>query len=437
MSANIPSTELERILIIGAGFGGITLARKLADMPYQVVLIDKNNYHTFQPLLYQVATGGLEPDSIAFPMRKLFSGKENVVIRVAEVTHVDPALQTVQTTVGPIEYDYLVIATGSTNNYFGNEAVAKNAFALKSVPEALNLRSMILQNFEKAVRTTDDLEKRRLMQFVIVGGGPTGVETAGALAELQRHVLPNDYPELDLSQMRVHLIEAVDRLLVGMSDKSGKEAKKALEKLGVNVWLNSMVANYDGEVVKTQDELELEAYTVLWAAGVKGNYPSGIPVESIGKGSRILVNRFNQVEGVKNIYAIGDIALMQSEEYPEGHPQVAPVAMQQAKHVAKNFKHKLKSPELTPFSYFDKGSMATIGRNKAVADFAQFHLKGWIAWMAWMFVHLMFLMGFRNKLVVFINWFWSYLTYDKGARLIIRPFKKEEVQTLASSQRKY
>jgi len=432
MSASIPHSELERIVIIGAGFGGITLARKLAQMPYQVVLIDKNNYHTFQPLLYQVATGGLEPDSIAFPLRKLFSGKKNVVIRVAEVLHVDPSLKTLQSTIGPIEYDHLVIATGSTNNYFGNEAVAMNAFALKSVPEALDLRSMILQNFEKAVRTTDEREQRRLMQFVIVGGGPTGVEIAGALAELQRHVLPNDYPELDLSQMQVHLIEAVDRLLVGMSDKSGEDAKKALEKLGVRIWLNSMVANYDGEVVKTQDDLEFEAYTVLWAAGVKGNYPSGILAQSIGRGSRILVNQVNQIEGLKDIYAIGDIALMQTKAYPEGHPQVAPVAMQQAKHLAKNFKRMLKSEELDPFSYFDKGSMATIGRNKAVADFAQFHLKGWFAWMAWMFVHLMFLMGFRNKLVVFINWVWSYLTYDKGTRLIIRPFKKKEVQTVVS-----
>jgi len=432
MTANLPETDQKRIVIVGAGFGGIRLARNLRNSGYQVVLIDKNNYHTFQPLLYQVATGGLEPDSIAFPLRKLFPKRDNVFVRIADVELIEPALQQIHTDIGTISYDYLVLAAGSANNFFGNENIAQNAFVLKSVLEAVDLRSMILQTFEQAVRTPNEEDRDKLMDFVIVGGGPTGVETAGALSELRKHVLPNDYPELDFRCMQIHLIEAMDNLLPGMSEASGNDAVRALEKMGVLIHLNTMVEDYDGKVVTTQDGATFESYTVLWAAGVKGVTFEGIPQNALGKGQRMLVDNYHKVKGLENVFAIGDNALMFTEDYPQGHPQLAPVAIQQAKHLAGNFKAKMKEKPLTEFSYFDKGTMATIGRNKAVVDVAKIHLKGFIAWIAWMFVHLLFLMGFRNRLVVLINWVWSYLTYDKGTRLIIRPHEKTEVAPLST-----
>lgn len=424
MKNPVPMTNRPRVLIIGGGFGGITLAKALKNAPFQVVLIDKNNYHTFQPLLYQVATGGLEPDSIAFPLRKLFYKQDNFIFRMAEVKQISTEAKIVHTSIGEISYDYLVLATGSSTNFFGMEGIAKQALGMKNIPEALDLRSLILQNFEAAHQNAD---AESLMKFVVVGGGPTGVETAGALAELKRFVLPNDYPELDLRQMEIHLIEASEQLLTGMSLKSSEDAKIALEQLGVHVWLNTKVKDYDGKRISTDlPNLKFEAATVIWAAGIKGNVPEGIHDESIERGKRIWVDEFNKVEFHDDVYAIGDVAFMRTEAYPNGHPQVAPTAMQQGKNLAENFIRKTKGKALKPFKYFDKGAMATIGRNKAVVDFKNMHLKGWIAWLAWMFIHLMFLLGFRNKLVVFVNWMWSYLTYDKGTRLIIRPFKRKE-----------
>ncbi len=421
MKALLPSSALPRIVIIGGGFGGISFAQGLDKAPFQIVMLDKHNYHTFQPLLYQVATGGLEPDSIAFPLRKMFNKQPNLVFRVAEVTHIDTDLKCISSTIGEIDYDFLVLATGSVTNFFGMEDIATNAQGMKSIPESLNLRSLILQNFEEALEK-EGKEKEQLMKFVVVGGGPTGVETAGALAELQRHILPMDYPELDLTQMEVHLLEAGPNLLAGMSEKSSKNAKKDLEQMGVNVRTGVRVKGFDGEKVDIMGEVPLEAKTMIWAAGVQGNPISGMNPTLIGRGKRVIVDEYLQVKGLKDVFAVGDLALVQTEASPHGHPQVAPAAVQQGEALAKNFLRKHKGAPLLPFEYFDKGSMATIGRNRAVLDFRKLHLKGRIAWLGWMFVHLLFLIGFRNKLIVFINWVWSYLTYDKGNRLIIRPF---------------
>ncbi len=425
MKVLLPASAHPRLVIVGGGFGGITLAQGLKKAPFQTVLLDKHNYHTFQPLLYQVATGGLEPDSIAFPLRKVFTQQQNLVFRVAEVREVDAKTKTVQTSIGEVDYDILVLATGSVTNFFGMEDLKRNAQGMKSIPESLDLRSLILQNFEQALQETGD-SQHKLMDFVVVGGGPTGVETAGALAELKRHVLPNDYPDLDFRKMDIHLLEAGPRLLAGMSDKSGEDALQDLENLGVEVNLNTMVTSYDGEVVTCKDEEPLTAGTVIWAAGVKGMPPKGIDGTTIGRGNRLLVDEYHAVKGMEDVYAIGDLALMQTEKFPDGHPQVAPAAIQQGENLAKNFNRQVSGAPLKAYTYVDKGTMATIGRNKAVVDFRKLHLNGWLAWMSWMFVHLFYLIGFRNKLVVFVNWVWSYVTYDKGTRLIIRPFRKND-----------
>ncbi|MEO0896145.1 MAG: NAD(P)/FAD-dependent oxidoreductase [Bacteroidota bacterium] len=426
MKAIIPQSDLPRVVIIGGGFAGINLAKGLKNLPYQVVMIDKHNYHTFQPLLYQVASGGLEPDSIAFPLRKVFAKQKNFSFRWAEVEQINPTEKCINTSIGTISYDYLVVATGSTTNFFGNEQIEENAAGMKTIPESLDLRSIILQNFEHAHDYTDVEDQDKLMGFVAVGGGPTGVETAGALAELKNHVLPKDYPELDLSLMDIHLVEAGDRLLKGMSEKSSKDALASLEKLGVHVHLNTLVTSFDGEKVKMKSGETIDATTVIWAAGVKGASVDGLENAIVPRGNRLKVDAFNQVEGYKDIFALGDIAFMQTEDYPHGHPMVAQVAIQMGKNLSKNLPLIQKGAPLKPFVYKDLGSMATIGRNKAVLDMGKLHLRGFLAWAGWMFVHILNLIGFRNKVVVFINWVWSYFTYDKATRLIIRPFKKKQ-----------
>lgn len=425
MKVTFPQSENPRVLIIGGGFGGIKLAKSLKKAPYQVVMVDRNNYHTFQPLLYQVATGGLEPDSIAFPLRKIFDNQSNFLFRMAEVIRIDPENKIAYTSIGEIDFDYLAIATGSYTNFFGNDVIAHHAMSMKSVLEAVDLRSMILQHFEKALLATTEEEKKRLMNFVVVGGGPTGVEMAGALGELKLHVLPHDYPELDFSNMCIHLIEGGPALLAGMSEKSSADALKSLKKFDVNVWLETLVKDYDGETVHTNTDRVFKAESVIWAAGIKANTIEGLGEDHIGRGSRYQVDEFNRLGDYEDIFVIGDAALMTNEKYPKGHPQVAQVAIQQGDQVAENLVHISKGAPLKGFEYFDKGSMATIGRNKAVVDLGKLHLKGFIAWIAWMFVHLLFLVGFRNKLVVFINWTWNYLTYDKGSRLIVSPYEKE------------
>jgi NADH dehydrogenase len=417
---NVPESDKKRIVIIGGGFAGIRLILKLKNSNYQIVLVDKHNYHTFQPLLYQVATAGLEADSIAYPLRKMFGKIDDFYFRMAEVNSIDTQKNCVYTNIGHLNFDYLVIASGSTNNFFGNEGFKKYSMPMKTVKEALDIRSLILQNLEEALLINDEVERKRLMNFVVVGAGPTGVELAGALVELKNHVLPVDYPDLDFTMMEVTLLEAGGQVLAGMSEASSKKAKKYLEKLGVKVMLNTPVEKYDGRYVTLSDS-KLRARTLIWAAGVKGSIISGLPLESIER-SRYLTNSFNQIEKTKNIYAVGDVALMKSEEYPNGHPQVAPVAIQHAEHLAQNFKRMLKNQPLKPFKYKDKGNMATIGRNKAVVDLHKIRFGGFLGWWIWMIVHLVSLVGFRNKAITLLNWVWNYVNYDRGKRLIIRKF---------------
>ena len=420
---NIPMTNLPRVVIVGAGFAGINLAKGLDSSKMQVILLNKTNYHSFQPLLYQVATAGLEPDSIAHSVRSIFKKENHFYFRIADVQKIDATQNMLITDLGSISYDHLVIATGSKTNYYGNANIQKYSMAMKTVPEAINMRSLIIQNLEAALLTNDLEERNSLMNFVIVGGGPTGVELAGAFAELKRHVLPTDYPDLDIRRMNVHLIQAMPSLLVGMSEKSGEKAKKYLEKMGVTIWFDTIVSDYDGVNVKTNKQ-NFQTRTLIWTAGVKGAIIEGLPQESQA-GGRFLVNEYSEVKGFTNIYAIGDIACMVSEKYPKGHPMVAQPTIQQGRLLAKNITRKLKNKSLKPFVYWDKGSMATVGRNKAVVDLGKMRFSGWFAWLLWMFIHLAFLVGFRNKIVALVNWIIQYFQYNKGVRLIIRPYKSE------------
>jgi len=426
---NIPLSSYPRIVIIGGGFGGVSLAKKLSKQEVQVVLIDKNNYHTFQPLLYQVSTGGLEPDSIAYPLRKVLIGYDNFYFRLAEVEHIDTDGKKLNTNIGDISFDYLVVATGSETNFFGNEEIEKNAMSMKSIPQSLNLRSLILENFEQALLTDDYHERDALMNFVIVGGGPTGVELSGALAEIKKGILPKDYPDLDTRRAQINLVQGGDCLLPGFSAQASKKAEDFLEKLGVQVWKGVRVTGYNGKTVTTKTDLKFDAATVVWAAGVKGAGIKGLDAEGvIAGGNRINVNEFNQVVGHPNIFAIGDIACMATSDNPRGHPMVAQPAIQQGKLLGKNLVNLLENKPMKPFVYNDKGSMATIGRNKAVCDIKKFRFQGIFAWFVWMFVHLFFLIGFRNRMVVFINWVYNYIRFDREARLIIRPFKRDYSQ---------
>ena len=421
---HIPSTHLPRVIIIGAGFGGIRAAKELIEQRFQVVLFDKNNYHLFQPLLYQVATGGLEPGSIAYPIRKIFKGYNNFYFRLAEVNQILPENNVIITSIGSFHYDYLIIATGSTTNFYGLKDIKEHSFAMKSISQALDLRSILIQNMEEAVLTTDKKKLNRLMNYVIVGGGPTGVELAGALAELRRHVLKNDYHEIDIPMIQIHLLEAASGLLNGMSPTSGKRAQKFLEKMGVDVWLEAQVESYDGNLLRVNEEFLIETDTVIWTAGVTGKLIKGFNKPSYNKSRRMLVNNYNQVHGYHNVFAIGDVAAMIADDLPNGHPMIAPVSIQQGKNTAINIQRLHKSKEPRPFKYRDKGSMATIGRNKAVAELAGLKFFGFTAWVIWMAVHLISLIGFRNKLMVFLDWVWNYISFDKALRLIIRPYSK-------------
>lgn len=426
MNANINKTNQKRIVIIGGGFGGFKLARELSKADYQIVLIDKNNYHQFQPLLYQVATSGLEPSAISFPFRKIFQKTKNIHIRIAEVTQIIADKNQINTNIGVINYDYLVIAIGTDTNYFGNSKLMEKAMPMKSVAEALILRNTILQNYENAL-TTEDIDARKgLLNIVVVGAGPTGVEVSGALAEMKKYVLPKEYPELDFKKMHVHLLEGAPRVLNTMSESASNKAKKYLKKLGVKISLNTQVKDYDGKNVYLADGSMIRANTLVWAAGVIGNKIEGLNADSISKANRIKVDRYNKVEGYSNIFAVGDIALMEEEKFPKGHPQMAQVAIQQGNLLAKNLKNILLNKPLKPFTYKDKGAMATVGRNKAVADLPYFKLYGFFAWIVWMFVHLMSIVGVKNRLFVFINWAWNYVTYDQSLRLIIKQKSKNK-----------
>ena len=407
-------------MIIGAGFAGLKLARLLYRHNFQVVLIDRNNYHQFQPLFYQVATSGLEPSSISFPLRKVFQKVKNVFIRIAEVEKIDPETKMLETTLGTVWYDFLVIATGATTNFFGMKSFENNSIPMKSVSEALYLRNTLLENFERAVTIRDKDEVRKLLNVVVVGGGPTGVEVCGALAEMKKYVLPKDYPELDFSHMSITLVEANEHLLHGMSQEAGEKALTYLQNLGVIVKLEHKVLNYDGDEVELEDKENFLTKTLIWAAGVKGQMPEGINTEFIVRGNRIKVNSHSQLENYKEIFAVGDIAYMETKDYPHGHPQVAQVALQQAATLSKNLLNIQNKKPLVPFVYNDKGSMATVGRNRAVVDLPRLKFGGFPAWLVWMFVHLMSIVGVKNRLVIFINWLWNYLTYDQSLRLILR-----------------
>lgn len=422
---NIPQVSNPRVVIIGGGFAGINLAKALGNKPMQVVLIDKRNYHTFQPLLYQVSSAGLEPDSIAYPLRKVIKRYKNIYFRMTKVRNINADAKQIYTDIGVISYDYLVIATGTKTNFFGNKAIETYSMPMKKVPQALNIRSLILQNFEQAAITNDKATRKTLLNFVIVGGGPTGVELAGAIAELKNHILPKDYRDLIPSDMQIYLLEGSSRVLPTMSIESSKRAAKFLTKLGVLVHCNTFVKDYDGKKVTTNLSLKLESDTLIWAAGVTGDLVAGLKAEALmERANRYKVNDYNQVEGYTDIFALGDIALMASEAYPNGHPQVAQPAIQQGQLLGKNIVKLVHGKPLKKFKYIDKGSMATVGRNKAVVDLKHYKFGGFFAWIIWMFVHLMALVGFRNRVVVFVNWCYNYINFDKSARLIIRPFHK-------------
>lgn len=418
----IPKKDTTRIVIIGGGFAGLELAKKLRKESVQIVLLDKNNFHQFQPLLYQVATSALEPDNIIFPIRKIFKEQENLIFKYAEVEKVNPDEKIVYTSIGKLEYDILVIATGTNTNFFGLNDVKEYSLGMKTIQEALDIRSLILQNLENAASVCDELEEEALSNFIIVGGGPAGVEMAGALAEFKEHIIPKDYPELDVSQISIYLIEALDKLLASMSKEASDTALEYLKDMGVKVLLGSQVSSYDGTTVYVKPDLEILSKTVIWTAGVIGNTPQGFTEESVGKGGRLIVDEFNRVQPYSDIYAIGDIALMRTKNYPNGHPMVAQVAIQQGKLLADNILKAVNKQPQIRFSYEDKGAMATIGRKKAVADLNQFKFRGFLAWLLWSLVHLVSISGFRNRLLVGLNWVWNYLTHDKGDRLIIRKY---------------
>ena len=432
---NIPRSSFPRIVIIGGGFAGISLAKRLRNKNVQVVLLDKHNYHNFQPLMYQVATGGLEPDSIAYPIRKIVQEYKDFYFRLAEVREIDAENNTLYADIGELKFDYLVIATGSKTNYFGNKEIERNSMAMKTIPQSLNIRSLILENFEQALLTNDIDERHSLMNFVLVGGGPTGVELAGALAEMKKAILPKDYPDLDVRKMEINLIQGSDRVLDSMSENASEKAERFLLDLGVSVWKKVRVTGYDGKTVTTNSDLSFDSATVIWTAGVQGALPHGLKADSFIKNvDRIKVNQFNQVEGYDNLFAIGDIAVMTSEEFPQGHPMMAQPAMQQGRLLAENVIRLLDKKELKPFVYKDKGSMATIGRNKAVVDLPKFKFSGVFAWFVWMFVHLFSLIGFKNKAVVFLNWVYNYIRFDREARLIMRPYKKRKLVSFTSDE---
>lgn len=417
---NIPVLDVPRVVILGGGFAGLRMAHVLDTRYVQVVLIDQNNYHTFQPLLYQVASAGLEPDSITYPLRKILKNKPRTHIRMAQIEEIDQSEQRVYTSIGWIHYDFLVIATGANTNYFGNKRIEQFAMPMKNLTEALDLRSLILQNFEAALNENDMEERDRLMNFVIAGGGPTGVELAGALSELKKHVLPKDYPDLDIRRMQIHLVEAAPELLGAMSDEASANSHKYLKEMGVNIWTDTFVEDYDGKTILTNNR-NFHSRVLIWSAGVTGNIPSGIREDQVERG-RIKIDKYCMVQGSDRVVAIGDVALLRTQEFPDGLPMLASVAQQQGQYLGKALINRIREKPVQAFSYVDKGTMATVGRNKAVVDLGRLRFGGIFAWMTWLFVHLMLLVDFRSRIIVFINWVWSYVKFDRGTRLIIRPF---------------
>lgn len=421
MRANIKRNEQRRVVVVGGGLGGLKLVSSLRDTDFQVVLVDKNNYNQFPPLIYQVASAGLEPSNISFPFRRLFQGWKDFFFRMAEVQHIDTEEKAIKTSIGTIHYDDLVLAAGATTNFFGNKNIEASALPMKSVSESMRLRNTILQNLERAETEDNEARKQALMNIAIVGGGPSGVEIAGVLAEMKQTILPRDYPDLDTSCMHIYLINATPRLLGAMSERSSREAEKALKELGVKVMTNCMVTDYVDKELVLKDGQRISAETVIWVSGIKANNIDGIPTESIGHAGRILVDRFNRVKGLKDVYAIGDQCIVEGDEaYPYGHPQLAQVAIQQAKTLAKNLIRQEKGETEQPFSYHNLGTMATIGRKKAVVEIGKLKFGGFFAWLLWLIVHLRSILGVKNKTIVFLNWMWSYMNYKQSLRLILK-----------------
>lgn len=417
--------DKRKIVILGAGFAGLQLARRIKNSEYEITLIDQYNFHQFQPLFYQVATARLEPSSISFPLRKVFQKKDNVHIRISKVTNIDTDHQIVHTEVaGDFSYDHLVIATGCSTNFFGNKNLEAYAYPMKSTTEAIALRNRILLNFEEALNAEPD-ELKRIMNIVVAGGGPTGVELAGSLAEMKRNVLPKDYPDMDFSKLTVYLVEGSPHTLLAMSEASQNKSQEYLEKMGVQVWTNALVKDYDGKTVVMQDGREIPTHNLIWAAGVTGNIPPGIPKEVLVRGNRIKVDEYSQVTGLKNVFAVGDVSYMETAGWPKGHPQLANVAINQAKNLAVNLKYLLHGKSMKPFVYKNPGTMATVGKRKAVVDLPAFSFQGLLAWLMWMFLHLMLIVSVKNRLIIFINWAISYFTNDTTLRLILLPSRKQ------------
>ena len=420
-----------KLIILGGGFGGLRLARKLSNKPgFDITLIDRFNYHQFQPLFYQVATAGLDASNISFPLRKAFQKSKNVHFRMAEVKEINTKQNSVRTDIGDYGYDVLVIATGADTNFFGNESMEANAFPMKSTSEALQLRHKLLHNFEDAVNLKSEAELQSYMNIVIVGGGPTGVELSGAIADMKKYVLPKDYPELDFSKMKIFLLEGTAKTLGTMSEKSSQDSRHYLERLGVTVLTNTLLKDYDGKKALMGDGKAIDTTMVIWAAGIKGNVPAGINKELIVKGNRIKVNRQCKVDGFENVYAIGDVAYMEEPAWPHGHPQVAAVAIQHGDLLSENLRlveHKSGNKKLKEFVYNDKGSMATVGRNLAVVDIPKpkLHFRGFFAWVIWMSLHLMLILGVKNRFFVFCNWVYNYFTKDQNLRLIFKQFYRQ------------
>lgn len=432
MSINIQRNQKKRVVIIGGGLGGLRLAEDLYGSGMQVVLIDKNNFHQFPPLIYQIASAGIDPSSISFPFRQIFRKRKDFYFRMAEARMVDTEKKILQTSIGKIDYDYLVLAAGATTNFFGNKNIKEWAIPMKTVPEAMGLRNALLSNFERALTCATEEERQELLNVVIVGGGATGVEIAGALAEMRRYVIPYDYPDMDSSLMHIYLIEAGDRLLAGLSQESSQKAYEFLKSMGVDIQFGKMVTDYRDHKVIMKDGTEIPTRTFLWVSGIRANAMPGIDESHLGRGFRFKVDEYNRIPGVEDVFAIGDQCLQTSDAaYPNGHPQVAQVAIQQAKNLAKNLKRIVRgadSSELTAFHYKNLGSMATIGRNKAVVEIGKFRSQGFFAWVLWLVVHLRSILGVKNKMMVLLNWLWKYVSYNDSIRMITYATKPREVE---------
>lgn len=432
MSINIQRNQKKRVVIVGGGLGGLRLAEDLYGSGMQIVLIDKNNFHQFPPLIYQIASAGIDPSSISFPFRQIFRKRKDFYFRMAEARMVDSEKKILQTSIGKIDYDYLVLAAGATTNFFGNKNIEEWAIPMKTVPEAMGLRNALLSNFERALTCATEEERQELLNVVIVGGGATGVEIAGALAEMRRYVIPYDYPDMDSSLMHIYLIEAGDRLLAGLSQESSQKAYEFLKSMGVDIQFGKMVTDYRDHKVIMKDGTEIPTRTFLWVSGIRANAMPGIDESHMGRGFRFKVDEYNRIPGVEDVFAIGDQCLQTSDAaYPNGHPQVAQVAIQQAKNLAKNLKlinQGADSSELTAFHYKNLGSMATIGRNKAVVEIGKFRSQGFFAWVLWLVVHLRSILGVKNKMMVLLNWLWKYVSYNDSIRMITYATKPREVE---------